>query len=407
MGIYSFIIEIEVLTMVRRESYLRKIHAYQDKPFIKILTGLRRVGKSVLLDQYIDELINQGIHSDQILKLNFELPINFGITSYVDLTKYVLDWSDNKTGSLYLFLDEIGRISDWEKAVNGFHSMSKFDIYITGSNADLLSSDLSTYLAGRYIEILVHPLSYKEFVRFHPKSTFLDYVTFGGIPSITVFQLDYEPSMNALRDSFRSAVFQDVISRHSIRNPIILEKLIHYLFANRAKTFSALSISNYFKSQRISASVDTILNYLKLLADAFLIYKVMRQDIVGKNILKTEEKYFIADHGLREAIVGNNGTSIELVLENIVFVELLRRGYQVYIGKVNQFEIDFVALKGSEKSYYQVSYLLETTTTREREFRGLESIQDNYAKFVLSMDKVNFSQNGIIHKNIVDFLLED
>lgn len=393
--------------MILRESYLIKIRGYQDKPFIKILTGLRRVGKSVILDQYIDELANQGVDSEHILKLNFELPINFGITSYVDLTKYVLDWSEGKTGPLYLFLDEIGRISDWEKAVNGFHSMSIFDIYITGSNADLLSSDLSTYLAGRYIEILVHPVSYKEFIRFHPKSTFIDYVRFGGIPSITVFQLDYEPSMNALRDSFRSAVFQDVVSRHSIRNPIILEKLIHYLFANTSKTFSALSISNYFKSQKIGVSVDTILNYLKLLTDAFLIYKVMRNDIVGKNILKTEEKYFIADHGLREAIVGNNEASIELVLENIVFIELIRRGYQVYIGKVNQFEIDFVALKGSERSYYQVSYLLETTATREREFRGLESIQDNYAKYVLSMDIVNFSQNGVIHKKIVDFLLED
>ena len=392
--------------MIQRESYLIKIRDYQDKPFIKILTGLRRVGKSVLLDQYIDELVNQGVDNEHILKLNFELPINFGITSYTDLTKYVLDWSEGKTGPLYLFLDEIGRISDWEKAVNGFHSMSIFDIYITGSNADLLSSDLSTYLAGRYIEILVHPVSYKEFIRFHPKSTFLDYVTFGGIPSITVFELDYEPSMNALRDSFRSAVFQDVVSRHSIRNPIILEKLIHYLFANTSKTFSALSISNYFKSQKISVSVDTILNYLKLLTDAFLIYKVMRHDIVGKSILRTEEKYFIADHGLREAIVGNNAASFEFVLVTIVFVELVRRGYQVYIGKVNQFEIDFVALKGSERSYYQVSYLLETTATREREFRGLESIQDNYAKYVLTMDRVNFSQNGIIHKNIVDFLLE-
>lgn len=215
----------------------------------------------------------------------------------------MLDWSDNKTGSLYLFLDEIGRITDLEKAVNGFHSISRFEIYITGSNADLLSSDLSTYLAGRYIEILVHPLSYKEFARFHPESTFLDYVAFGGIPSIIVFQLGYEPSMIALRDSFRSAVFQDVISRRSIRNPIILEKLIHYLFANTIKAYSALSISNYFKSQKISISVYTVLNYLKLLIDAFLIYKVMRQDIVGKNILKTEEKYFIADHGLEKLLL--------------------------------------------------------------------------------------------------------
>lgn len=393
--------------MVRRESYLNKIRAYQDKPFIKILTGLRRVGKSVLLDQYIDELLNQGIERDQILKLNFELPQNFNIKSYENLIKYVLDWSNQKSERLYLFLDEVGRISDWEKAVNGFHSLLKYDIYITGSNADLLSSDLSTYLAGRYIEILVHPLSYKEFVEFHPTSSFLDYVTFGGIPSITVFQLDYEPSMNALRDSFRSAVFQDVVTRYNIRNPIILEKLIQYLFSNTSKTFSALSISNYFKSQKINVSVDTILNYLKLLSEAFLIYKVMRQDIVGKNLLKTEEKYFIADHGLREAMVGHNESSIELVLENMVFVELLRRGYQVYIGKVHQFEIDFVALKGQEKSYYQVSYLLQSSVIREREFRGLETIQDNYAKFLLSMDQVNFSQNGVIHKNISDFLLEN
>ncbi len=393
--------------MIKRELYLVKMRAYQDKPFIKILTGLRRVGKSVLLDQYINELKNQGVQNDQILKLNFELPINFGITNYVELTKHVLDWSENKIFPLYLFLDEVGRIEDWEKAVNGFHAMSKFDIYITGSNADLLSSDLSTYLAGRFIEMLVHPLSYKEFTRFYLNSTFKDYILFGGIPSISLFQLDYEPSMNALRDSFRSAIFQDVVSRHSIRNPIILEKIIQYLFANASKTFSALSISNYFKSQRTSVSVDTILNYLKLLSDAFLIYKVMRHDIVGKNILKTEEKYYIADHGLREAIIGNNEASIELVLENIVFIELLRRGNQVYKGKINEFEIDFVAIKDGSKTYYQVCYLLESPSTRKREFRGLESIQDNYAKYIVSMDTINFSQNGIVHKNIIDFLLEE
>jgi uncharacterized protein len=391
--------------MIRRETYLSSIRTYQDKPLIKILTGLRRVGKSVLLDQYIEELTSQGIHNDRILKLNFELPANYGITDFEELTKHVLIWAEQKTGPLYLFLDEVGRIKDWEKAVNGFHAMGVFDIYITGSNADLLSSDLSTYLAGRYIEILIHPLSYQEFILFHPQSSFMDYVTFGGFPSITLFNLDYEPSMNTLRDSFRSAVFQDVISRHSIRNPIILEKLIQYLFANTAKTFSALSIANYFKSQKINVSVDTILNYLRLLSEAFLIYKVMRQDIVGKNLLKTEEKYYIADHGLREALVGNNGAVIELILENIVYIELLRRGYKVHIGKINQVEIDFVAIKGSDKSYYQVCYLMESDTTRVREFGNLELIKDNFAKYVISMDQVNFSQNGIIHKNIVDFLL--
>jgi len=199
---------------------------------------------------------------------------------------------------LYVFLDEIGRVSDWEKAVNGFHALAAFDLYITGSNADLLSSDLSTYLAGRYIEILVHPFSYKEFIQIHPNATFMDYVVFGGLPSISVFDLDYESSMTALRDSFQSAVLHDVVQRYGIRNTVVLEKLVIYLCANTSQTFSALSISNYLKSQHITATVDTVLNYVNTLTSAFLLYKVSRQDVIGKAILKTEEKYFIADHGL-------------------------------------------------------------------------------------------------------------
>jgi predicted AAA+ superfamily ATPase len=212
--------------------------------------------------------------------------------------------------------------------------------------------------------------------------------------------------MNILRDQFKSAVLQDVIQRNSIRNTVILERLIEYVFSNTGKTFSALSISKYLKSQRMNVSVDTILNYLNIITNAFLIYKVKRNDLIGKSILKTEEKYYIADQGIREAIIGNNENIVEMLLENIVYIELLRRGYTVYIGKVKNQEIDFVAKKGKLTKYYQVCYIMESEKTRNREFSVYEDIRDNFDKYVLSMDNVDFSQNGIIHLNIEDFLLE-
>jgi len=318
----------------------------------------------------------------------------------------VLKWSEGKSGKLYLFLDEVGRVEDWEKAVNGFHALNNFDIYVTGSNADLLSSDLSTYLAGRYVEILIHPFSFKEFKELKPQGTLREYMVFGGMPSAITFGFDYDISMNILRDQFKSAVLQDVIQRNSIRNTDILERLIEYVFSNTGNTFSALSISKYLKSQRMNVSVDTILNYINIITNAFLIYKVKRNDLIGKSILKTEEKYYIADQGIREAIIGNNENIIEMLLENIVYIELLRRGYTVYIGKVNNREIDFVAKKGKLTKYYQVCYIMESEKTRDREFGVYESIRDNFEKYVLSMDNVDFSQNGIIHMNIEDFLLE-
>ncbi|MBI9009854.1 MAG: ATP-binding protein [Tenericutes bacterium] len=392
--------------MIKREKYISELLLYKNKPFIKVLTGLRRVGKSVLLDMYVDQLVNSGINKENVLKINFELPEFFNIIDYNNLTDYVINWTKNKEGSLYLILDEIGRVENWEKAVNAFHTMSIFDIYITGSNADLLSSDLSTYLAGRYVEIPVYPLSYKEFTKLYPNSKFNDYIIFGGMPSISALELDYKLSMNVLRDAFRSAVFQDIVTRHRIRNAFVLEKLILYVFQNTGKTFSALSISKYFKSQNIKVSVDTVLNYLDIIEDSFLIYRVRRNDIIGKSILKTEEKYFVADHGMREAIIGGNQQSIELILENIVYTELLRRGYTVYIGKVKEFEVDFIAKKENLQEYYQVCYLLESKKVREREFGVYNLIPDNFPKYVISMDTINFSSNGTIHKNIVDFLEE-
>ncbi|MCK7486779.1 MAG: ATP-binding protein [Bacillus subtilis] len=391
--------------MIKRQTYLEILNQYKDKPFIKVLTGLRRVGKSTLLNMYVDELKSQGVDESRILKINFELPESFEITDYHILTNHVLNFSKGKHNTIYLLLDEIGRVKDWEKAINGFHAMGTFDLYITGSNADMLSSELSTYLAGRYIELLIHPFSFKEFIELNKNSNFQDYLIYGGIPSIQSFNLQYDFSMNALRDSFRSAILQDVITRHQIRNAFILEKLIQYVFTNVGKTFSALSISKYFKSQRINVSVDTILSYLSLIQDAFLIYKVSRNDLIGKSILKTEEKYYISDHGIREAISGNNMAVIESVLENIVYIELLRRGYKVYIGKIDVYEVDFVAYKGKEVCYYQVTYLMELESTRDREFGVYKLINDNFPKYVISMDQVDFSRDGIIHMHIEDFLL--
>lgn len=392
--------------MIKRELYLKQLKNYQDKPFIKVLTGLRRVGKSTIIDQFVNELIDSGVDKNNILKINFELPESFSIDNYQTLTNYVLSWSKNKKSPLYILLDEVGRVKEWEKAVNGFHAMNIFDIYITGSNADLLSSDLSTYLAGRYIEIKIYPLAYKEFIRLYPQGKFNDYIIFGGMPSIESLNLDYTLSMNILRDSFKSAVLQDVIYRYKIRNTVVLEKLIEYIFTNVGKTFSANSISNYFKSQKITVSVDTILSYLNNIEQAFLIHKVSRNDLIGKRVLKTEEKYYITDHGMREAVVGNNNAIIEMILENIVYLELLRRGFKVYVGKVNGYEIDFVAIKGSEKLYFQVAYLLASDDTIKREFGSLLAIKDQYPKYIITTDKFNMSQKGIIHKNIIDFLLE-
>lgn len=392
--------------MIERKTYFELMNGYKNKPFIKVLTGLRRVGKSTLITLFIESLLNQGVNQSNILKINFELPDTFEIEDYKSLTNYILEWAKGKNEPLYVFLDEIGRVKDWEKAVNALHALGKFDLYITGSNADMLSSELSTFLAGRFIEILIHPFSFKEFRLLYPQAVFNDFLIFGGIPSIHSLNLNYDFSMNALRDSFRSAVLQDVISRYQIRNAYVLEKLIEYVFTNVGKTFSALSIAKYFKSQKITISVDTILSYLNMIQEAFLIYKVSRNDLIGKNVLKTEEKYYVADHGIREAIAGNNMRVIESILENIVYIELIRRGYQVYVGKINDKEVDFVAYKGNQRSYYQVSYLMETESTRDREFGIFDQINDNFPKYVISMDKINFSQNGITHLNIEDFLLQ-
>ncbi|CCV63628.1 predicted ATPase [Alteracholeplasma palmae J233] len=400
--------------MIKRKTYIDELLKYKDKPFIKVITGMRRTGKSVLMEQFQEMLVSERkIATSQVIKINFELPDSFKIENYQDLTNYILEKTNKEYKRTYLFFDEIQRVKDWEKAVNGFHAMGIYDIYITGSNADLLSSELSTYLAGRYVEIKVKPMNFKEFIKAYQGITqnieelFNKYIIFGGMPSIIAFNLDYSQSMNILRESFQSAFFRDVVIKNQIRNTIALDRLIYYVIQHTGKTFSALSISNYFKSEKISFSVDTVLAYLGYIKSAYLISEVKRIDAVGKKQLATSEKYYIEDHGIREAVSGNNNANIELVLETIIYNELILRGYKVYVGKVKEYEIDFVCIhEDHSKSYYQISYMMPTTETIEREFSPLELIDDSYPKYVLTLDKINFSRNGIKHINIIDFLTE-
>lgn len=315
----------------------------------------------------------------------------------------------------YLFFDEIQEVDAWEKCVNSLRVKFDVDIYITGSNAKLLSGEFATYLAGRYIEFVVYPFSFAEFVDMYytlnPKANeteaFKQYILFGGMPFLMNLNLQAAPCNQYLQDVYNSVVLKDVMKRNNIRDVDLLERIIIYVLANVGKTFSSTSISKYFKSENRNVSPETILSYIKACEDAFLFYRARRQDLVGKKILTINEKYYVADHGLREAVYGKNNRDIEIVLENIVYMELLRKGYSVTIGKINSLEVDFVAEKQGELIYVQVAYILAADSTIKREFGSLKTINDNFPKYVVTMDEIDMSRDGIHHVNIRDFLKKD
>jgi hypothetical protein len=294
--------------------------------------------------------------------------------------------------------------------VNACNTSYNADIYITGSNASLLSSDLATYLSGRYIGFQIHPFSFSEFIDLFShlgKSSselFINYLTFGGMPSLQYLDLQYEPSMQLLRDIYNTVILKDVVSYGRVRDIDLLQRIILFVLNNIGNTFSATSISKYFKSENRSVSVDTVLSYLSLCEDAFFLKRVLLRDLPGKKLLSVNEKYFIADHGFRESLLGGNQASIQGVLENIVYRELIRRGYSVTIGKLAEKEIDFIASKNTETQYFQVTYLLADEQTIAREFGAFSGLEDNYSRFVLSMDQINLSRGGITHLNIVEWL---
>ncbi len=401
--------------MVKRERYLRRIRPFFDTELVKVLTGIRRCGKSVLLELIKEELAEKGVKKEQMLSINFENMSNAHLCTASALHAHILQKAADCGGRLYLFFDEIQEVRDWEKCVNSFRVELDCDIYLTGSNAKLLSGELATYLAGRYVEFVIYPFSFAEFLELYRKTVpeidarqgFLAYLTFGGMPYLG--HLGYDPSAcgQYLRDLFNSVVLKDIVSRNHIRDVDLLERILAYLTKNVGTIFSASAISKYIKSEGRPVSRETILGYLKACTDAFLFYQVKRQDLQGKKILTVNEKYYVADHGLREAVFGGNLTDINLVLENIVFLEILRRGYHVTVGKVGEREIDFVCEKQGQKLYIQVAYLLATQETVAREFGVYDLVRDHFPKYVISMDEIDMGKNGIRHCNIRDFLLQE
>lgn len=306
------------------------------------------------------------------------------------------------------FLDEIQEVTNWERVINSLRVAFDVDIYLTGSNAKLLSGELSTYLAGRYVQFVIYPFSYQEFILANQlddtPQAFQKYLLFGGMPFLMNLHFQEGPSRQYLQDMYNSVILKDIVQRNNLRDVDLLERIIGYALSSIGHVFSASNITKYLKSEHRKVSNDTVLNYLNACTTAYLFYKIPRQDLLGKKLLSINEKYYVVDHGLREAVYGHNARDIDQILENIVCLELLRRGYTVTIGKTGNFEVDFIAEKGNRKCYVQVTYLLASPETIEREFRVYKDIKDNYPKYVVSMDELDFSQDGIQHYNIRKFL---
>lgn len=399
--------------MISREIYMKRIRPFINTELIKVFTGIRRSGKSVMLELVKNELKKSGVSDKNFLCINFEQFSNSELLDAKILHKRIVEFQKIADGKIYLFFDEIQEVDGWEKCINSCRVDFDCDIYITGSNAKLLSGELATYLAGRYVEFVIYPFSFAEFLEMNRQKNsqidksacFTAFLKTGGMPFLANFFGDDSAKNQYLMDIYNSVVLKDVVKRNNIRDVDTLERIIAYAFSNIGHIFSATSLSKYFKSEKRNISHDTILNYLKFCADAFLIYKISRYDLEGKKVLTVNEKYYCADHGLREAVFGKNTQNIDQILENIVCLELLRRNFKVFVGKKNESEIDFIAERNGVKIYVQVAYLLASEETVRREFSVYDSIKDNFPKYVVSMDEFDFSRNGIIHRNIRDFLL--
>lgn len=401
--------------LIAREDITREILKYVDKPLIKVLSGLRRSGKSSILALLQEQLLTSGVTADQIISINFESMKFADVQNASDLYGLVTS-KIQSSKTTYIFLDEIQEVSEWEKAINSLLVDCTVDVYITGSNSRLLSSELSTYLAGRYVEFHMTTLSLSDTVNFHQsihtkalsKSEYFDrYRRLGGFPVLYISEYDNETAYKIVLDIYASTILRDTVQRFHIRDVELLERVIKFIFENIGQTFSALSIVKYFKSQYRKVDINTVYNYLYALESAFLVYKVSRYDLKGKEILKTQEKYFPGDIAFLYALMGFRDDQISGTLETLVYHELIRRGYKVYIGKAGSKEIDFVAEKTNDRIYIQVCYRLSGEDTIQREFGPLLGIRDHYPKYVVSMEEVwQPSYEGIRHIHIADFLLD-
>ena len=399
--------------MIKRELYMKRIRPFIGLNLIKVITGIHRCGKSVMLELIKQELVESGVNPTQFISINFEDLSYSHLQTAQSLHDEITCRAKEIGGKVYLFFDEIQEVKDWEKCINSFRVSLDCDIYITGSNAKLLSGELATYLSGRYVEFVIYPFSFKEFMElYRPINTdnsiqqcFQKYLITGGMPYLANIRYADDPSKQYLHDLFNSVQLKDIVKRNKIRDVDLLERIIAYVIANVGSTFSARSLTKFLKSEQRTVAPETILNYIKYCCDAYLFYQVKRVDLQGKQILSTNEKYYIADHGIREAVFGGNMRDINLILENIVYLELLRRGYKVTVGKTGEKEIDFVCDKRGDKLYVQVTYLLASEDTIKREFGAYDHIRDNFPKYVVSLDEFDMSRNGIKHQNIRDFLL--
>ncbi len=403
--------------MIKREIYLKHLRNFIDKPFIKVLTGLRRSGKSTILKLLCDEFKIKGVAEGNIIFINFE-SFEFTEVDKADkLYKFIQSRILNNQ-RYYILLDEIQEVVGWEKAVNSFLVDFNVDVYITGSNSRLLSSELATYLAGRYIEIHINTLSFAEYLLFKRERTheqitnryheFDYFLRMGGFPVLHTGEYTYETAYKVVFDIYSSAILRDTVQRYNIRDVELLERVVKFVFDNIGNKFSAKNIADYFKNQFRKIDLNTIYNYLNALEGAFIIYRIPRYDIKGKEILKTNEKYFVGDQSLLYAVMGFKDRLISGVLENIVMLELIGRGYRVFVGKSGDKEIDFIAERNEMKVYVQVAYKMTEPSTIDREFRPLLEIRDHHPKYIVTMDELwKDNIEGIRHKHIADFLLLD
>lgn len=397
--------------MMIREKYLSKIREFYDSDLIKIITGIRRCGKSVLLKQIMNELKDNGIKDDHIIYINFEDVEYYFISDYLDLNKYVKSKiTDNQ--KYYLLFDEIQMVEKWEKGVNSFKATLNVSIFVTGSNSKLLSSELATLLSGRYVSFKVQPFAFSEVLKLKDlkdkrdiQEAFNDYLLWGGLPQRFEFKTS-DGMKTYLADVFDAIVLKDIVKRHNIKNVTLFQRVMEYLITNPSQSFSPSKMLGEFERAKIPISTKTVYECLDYAEETFLMNKVQAYDVRGKRILSRNDKYYLTDLGLGQILNVNKKVQFGAYLENIVYNELIYRGYNVSIGNNNGKEIDFVATKHNLIEYYQVTYSLQNEETEEREFGAYKNIEDNYPKYVISTDTLDYSQNGIIHKNIIDWLLE-
>ncbi|MBP5293870.1 MAG: ATP-binding protein [Clostridia bacterium] len=398
--------------MIFRENYVKRIMAFTDTPFVKIITGVRRSGKSTIMQMIMDELKKKGIPEDRIVSMRFDSMEYEGMTAkqLYDILKAKL----SKTDRTYLFLDEVQEISSWEKTVNSINTDYNVDIYVTGSNSRMMSSEIATYLTGRYVSFRVFTLSFAEYLLFKEQYAVLEdthkelvnYIKYGGFPAIHLQQYPLDDAYTIVRDIYNSTVFSDIVKRNQVRKVDQLERVVKFVFDNVGKTFSAKSISEYLRSEHRTIDNETVYGYLEKLESAYILHRCRRYDLQGKELLKTQEKFYLADSAFKYSVLGYSDQSVAAMLENVVYLELLRRGYDVCIGKTQSGEIDFIATRQSDKLYIQVTKEIKSEETEKREYDRLLEVNDNYPKYLLRTDDfAGGNYQGIKTMHVADFLL--